>query len=530
MLHLLRVRVPRYAFAVSLRHGMPWNVVLDRRIEGGLTLRFQSRLATTSLTVALAAALGWGLGAITPTQARDDDTRDPGVAYERDLLDHSEQLFGFGKPLAASATMTSSTEPGDKAVDLAKGLKARVVSNRVGENADQIALWPDDQHPTYAIICNEINGTQPGAQASVQRVRLSDGMVTDMISGMISCDPVVRTAWGTIVAGEEAGSSGRLWEIFDPLNVSGVTVNRTAATSSDPDHVVARTAVGQVSWEGNALYPDGTMYYGDELRPSNGKPGGGIYKFVPTNKYATGAGSLKKLSDSPLADGTVYVLRLGSGTSYGQGANTGGGTWVALPKITGTDQSLADAALVAGGYTGYYRPEDFAIDPLAEAAGKVRFCWTNTGNDTVQQWGEVLCLEDTATSNASYLTGAQPVVQPFVIGNPSLRMPDNLQFQPKTGILYILMDAATSAENPAFGNDDVWACLPDGTDTDVLSDGCVRVMSNRDGASEFTGIQFLGDGQSFLIHLQHRTQTGRSVSGTADELLISGLKIRGRDR
>jgi len=89
------------------------------------------------------------------------------------------------------------------------------------------------------------------------------------------------------------------------------------------------------------------------------------------------------------------------------------------------------------------------------------------------------------------------------------------------------MDASTSAENPAFGNDDVWACLPDGADRDDLSDGCVRVMTLKDGNAEFTGITFLADGKSFLIHLQHRTQDGRAVPGTTDELLVSGLKIHG---
>ena len=108
-------------------------------------------------------------------------------------------------------------------------------------------------------------------------------------------------------------------------------------------------------------------------------------------------------------------------------------------------------------------------------------------------------------------------------------MPDNLAFQPGTGILYVLMDATTSAENPAFANDDVWACLPDGADSDTLSDGCVRVMTLKDGNAEFTGIEFLADGMSFYIHLQHRTQDGRTVPYTTDMLLISGLKAPDHD-
>lgn len=105
-------------------------------------------------------------------------------------------------------------------------------------------------------------------------------------------------------------------------------------------------------------------------------------------------------------------------------------------------------------------------------------------------------------------------------------MADNIDFQPGTGMAYLLQDAATSVENPAMTNDVVWACLPDGSDPDQLSDGCVRVMNLRDGEAEFTGIEFLGNGRSFLIHLQHRTQDGRAVQGTTDELLISGLSVK----
>jgi hypothetical protein len=461
--------------------------------------------------------------AISPNRHEFED--DPGAAYADDLRSHAHDLFGFGKPVGASASTPSSTAPGNNAVVVAKNLKVKVVSAKVGEDADMIALWPNDNKPTHAIICNEIDGTPAGSPASVQRVRLSDGQVSDMVFGLTSCDPAHRSDWGTIVVGEEAGSSGRLWEIRDPLNVNGVKVDRVAGTSSDPAHVVARPALGTLSYEGIVLLPNGTVYYGDELRPSNGKPGGGIYKFVPAAPRAAGAGPIASLDQSPLAAGSVYVLRLGlrsGGTDFGQGSNTGAGKWIG-PLATATD--LASAALAAGGYTGYYRPEDMDLDPIAWAKGVVRACWPNTGNDQFEQWGEVLCFVDKPTSEAGFNTGARPAVEPFVIGNPHLRMPDNVDFQPKTGILYVLMDATTSAENPAFTNDDVWACLPDGADDDTLTDGCVRVMTLKDGEAEFTGIKFLGDGKSFLIHLQHRTQDGRAIPGTTDELLVSGLMV-----
>src|SRR5262245_51310371 len=487
-----------------------------------------------AVAASFVAILSLGLIAAAPSSAPPaapapigqlDLKHDPGVFYEKQLRENSEEIFGFGRPVAAAANTPSNTERGDKAVVLAKGLKAKVVSDKVGEDADMIALWPNDDHPTFAIICNEIDGTAPGSPATVQRVRLSDGQVSDMVFGMTSCDPSHRTDWGTILVGEEAGTSGRVWEILDPLNVNGVTVDRVAGTTSDPAHVVARTALGRVSFEGIVLLPNGTTYYGDELRPSNGKPGGGIYKFVPTTPHAAGAGPITDLSQSPLAAGSVYVLRLGlrsGGTDYGQGTNTGAGKWTG-PLSTTTD--LATSALAAGGYTGYYRPEDMDLDPIAWAKGEVRICGPNTGNDAQELWGEVLCFTDTMTTAVGFNTGTRPVVEPFVIGNPQLRMPDNVDFQPKTGVLYVLMDATTSAENPAFTNDDVWACLPDGDDADQLSDGCVRVMTLKGGAAEFTGFPFLGDGKSFLIHVQHRTQDGRAVPETTDELMVSGLKI-----
>jgi secreted PhoX family phosphatase len=294
--------------------------------------------------------------------------------------------------------------------------------------------------------------------------------------------------------------------------------------TSDPAHIVARYALGQLAFEGVVTLPDGTTYYGDERRPLNGAAGGGIFKFVPTNAFAGGP-AITNLADSPLAAGSVSVMRLGirSGfTDYGQGSNTGAGRWVPIATPANPATFDLDVAAKAVGMTGFYRPEDMDLDPVAWAAGTVRACWNNTGNDAASNWGETLCFEDVPA--ASLPTGRRPVVEPFVIGNEHLRMPDNLDFQPGTGILYVLMDATTSTEDPNRTNDQVWACLRDGADPDLLSDGCVRVMNLLDGEAEFTGIEFLADGRSFLIHLQHRSQDGRAVPETTDEVLVSGLR------
>jgi hypothetical protein len=454
---------------------------------------------------------------------------DPGADYIHQLSAQSTALFGFGKPLDGGIKGTFDG-PGDQAVELANGLTAHEVSDTVGEDADMIALWPDDHSPTHGIICNEIDSTVGDGVGvgTVQRVDLATGDVEDIATGTISCDPIHRTPWGTIEFGEEAGAVGRFWELLDPLTTSGVTLNRVTGTSSDPTHIVARTALGQLSYESIVTLPDGTTYYGDELRPSGGKPGGGIYKFIPASPW-DGGDPITSLADSPFVSGSVHVLRLATPNrsfgDYGQGTNIGVGKWVPLKTPANpTTFNLAAAATAAGGYTGYYRPEDMDLDPIAWEQGRFRACWNNTGNDTAAQWGETLCLEDAATSDTAFPTGHKPQVSVFVVGNSQLRMPDNLDFQPGTGILYILQDATTSAENPDFTNDAVWACLPDGADPDTLSDGCLRVMNLKDGEGEFSGIEFLGDGHSFLIHLQHRTQEGRAVEGTADQLLVTGLK------
>lgn len=172
--------------------------------------------------------------------------------------------------------------------------------------------------------------------------------------------------------------------------------------------------------------------------------------------------------------------------------NAGAGVWVPLetPRRTPTRFGLYEAGMEAG-MTGWYRPEDMALDPTAEG---VRICWNNTGNDGQQYWGEAMCLIDAPADDAAvHPAGSMPVVSLFVAGDPDLRGFDNLDFDPATGNLWINMDATTSADSDTFGNDDVWVCLPDGDDRDVLTDGCERALTLLDGGAEFSGIEFLAD-------------------------------------
>jgi len=460
------------------------------------------------------------VGIVLPVMAGDGHESDNGIRFQNYLEHHSNHLFGgIKRPLQQSAADLVFTGPGDQAILAADGLRVELISGEMIAPADMMVLLPDAEHPTHAISCVENFNGMPG-QPSVQRVNLATGAVEVVLRGMRACDPVKRTPWGTVLVAEESGEDGRAYEILDPMYTTEANVIDRATGMTDNLYVAQRPALGSRSWEGIVVLPDGTVYMGDELRPSRGTEGGAIYKFVPSTHWIPGSMPVLDLSQSPLVSGAVYALRLGArsgGTDYGQGSELGLGKWIL------TDGTRADAA--AQKATGYYRPEDMELDPIAWAIGSVRICWTNTGRDESMNYGKVLCLLDVATSNPAYATGAFPNVQLFVAGTPELAMPDNFVFQPGTGIAYILEDGVN--EEPY--RDDVWACLPDGDDRDTLSDGCIRVLSWRDPQSEPTGMVFTEDGKTAYIHVMHRGQTGRQnpmgyPEGTDDLIKVTGFK------
>jgi hypothetical protein len=435
---------------------------------------------------------------------------DFGLFRDHQMDAHSLQTFGIVTPVEASSTASISAAAAadnpTSLVTLAKGLRARVVTARanVGPNIDMMALWPDDQHPTHLIACNEEGVAQPG----LQRIRLSDGMAETILTGTSSCDPVRRTAWGTIVFGEEVTNTGWLMEMINPLATTGVLFNRVAGTFSGgvgAANLVVRPAVGRLAFEGLALYPNGVLYYGDEQRPLNGNPGGAYFKFVPAMPWS--GGQISSLDQSPLAAGAVYGLRLGKrsgNTDYGQGTNTGMGTWVPIVPSLNADLRAATIALKL---TGYYRPEDAEVDPEALFQGRVRFCANNTGNEAQDHlWGETICVTDGTLAQATANT-ATPEVQYLVIGTPELAMMDNIAPQPGRGN-WIIHEDGDGAE---FGrNNDLWSCLEDGEDADGLSDGCVRIATINDLNAEWTGGIFDGSGEHFYVSVQHNV-TGHGV-------------------
>src|SRR5262249_49105532 len=157
---------------------------------------------------------------------------------------------------------------------------------------------------------------------------------------------------------------------------------------------------------------------------------------------------------------SIYGLRLSATTDYGQGSETGRGRWIPIPAAPDPDLRAQAAALKL---TGYYRPEDIDIDGFALANGSVRFCGANTGNETVHNFGNVVCITD-GTLAAATANTATPEAQFFVIGNAQFAMMDNLAYQPGRGNWIVHEDG-----EQLQGNNDLYDCAPDGADDDLLS-------------------------------------------------------------
>jgi secreted PhoX family phosphatase len=505
-----------------------------------------------SLVATCVLIVGAGIG-MTSRALAQNPRRDFGTFVADQLAEHSEQLFGIKRPLQESALGPYAGPDNLQAIQVAPGLHVSLVSSGVASAADQIALWPNDEHPTHLFVCDEETSTP-----AVQRVDLSrpaNANVTTIVTGLSSCDPVRRTPWGTIIVAEEAGATGGFYELVDPVSINTpISVSdRNLGTTSDPMHLVKRKAVGSLSFESFGIKEDGTMIFGDELAPSGGTAGGGIYKFVPDIPF-TGAGPISVLAQSPLASGKTYGLRVAAAgsTNWGQGAETGKGAWVLVNTagagvVDATGNIILRNAQGLQKFTGFYRPEDMDVDPIALEDGAFKVCWANTGRrshtdgsvvETSAVESEVMCLTEEPPSAAvpAPVTGTIPVVERFITGSNERNMYDNVAFQPHTGNLVVLEDGSvnvaksmTPPVSELRGND-LWICLPDGDDDDALTDGCVRFASIRDTSAEPSGFIFTGSGESAYVNIQHRAFNDGLGAGDHGALVkISGFDVRSRE-
>ena len=488
----------------------------------------------------LSFALTLALAGIATSACVHDYEKDFGIHVQQQLRAHSEKLFGVEQPLTDSAPATvgayrTLAQTANDQVLVAGGLKVEYLTREAANNADMMFLWPNANNPTHLITAIEefnpkVIGALPSGIAkmtpSVQRIDLSTGKVETILRGLAGGDGIRLTPWGTVLVAEET-SSGGAYEIIDPLHVTNHTVtHRAAGTIVDANgkpstKVVKRTALPTMAWEGIAVLPSGVLIAGDELRP--GSPadadGGAMFKFVPAVPRAADASAVTNLNQSPLVAGQVFALRIScrdKTQQFGQGCEIGNGAWVPVNAATArTDANTAGA-------TGYYRPEDLELDPMYKDAAHpdaVRFCWINTGNEAAKNYGEVICGVDSAPLTASS-TQHTVTVNRFMEGDPDLNQPDNIAFQPKTGNLYVIEDRP---------NGDVWACLPDGADRDIKTDGCVKILSVKDSSAEPTGFFFTPDGKTAYLTIMHSNDalmTKLDDYGTDDILKITGFKVK----
>ena len=334
-----------------------------------------------------------------------DATMDFGKAREDALYAESATYFGFtgAKSVGFSDQVDrNTTTDASEVIDLADGLSAEFLTRNVGNKIDMGDFYPYGDNPTHMVFCVEggsedlDNGKK---NPSVQSIDLTTGDVSTILRGMSRCDGLRTTAWGTIVATEEAGATGAAYEIIDPLNVSEHTIlDRDSGLIVDENNetstvAVKRDALPAMSWEGFIVTEAGVIIGGDELRPgtdADDADGGAIFKFIPETPR-TETGDITDLAQSPLTAGSVYAMQVScrdSKQQFGQGCEIGNGAWI---EVTASD---ARAEADAKGATGYYRPEDLHLDPTYTDEG-IRFCWANTGNEGAQHFGEVICGIDT---------------------------------------------------------------------------------------------------------------------------------------
>jgi hypothetical protein len=474
--------------------------------------------------------------AFAPLAAQADES-DFGIQVEKLLKEQSEKLFGVEKPLETSAAPTvgpyrTALQTADDQILAAPGLKVEFLTREAANATDMMAFYPE-QNPTHLITCVEggrqflIDGGAPNVydagdklNPSVQRIDLATGATETILRGMSACDGIRTTAWGTILATEER-TDGGAYEIFNPLGVSEQTViDRASGAVTDPANIAKRTALPTMAWEGIAVLPNGVVIAGDELRPGSpaNADGGAIFKFVPAMPRLV-PGPIGNLSESPLVAGSVYAMQVScvSNTQqYGQGCEIGNAAWVAVNAATArTDANTA-------GVTGYYRPEDLHQDPMYQDEANpeaVRFCWTNTGNEGGKNYAEVMCGVDKAPLTASS-TQRTVVANRFVEGDTDFNSFDNLEFQPKTDNVYVIED---------HNNGDIFACLPDGMDRDIKTDGCVRILSVADSSAEPTGFLFDASGTTAYVSIQHSDDTNMPLVDdyrSDDVLKITGFKLK----
>lgn len=419
--------------------------------------------------------------------------------------------FSDFTPLAASAGPTA-----DESTPITFGNPAFVQRSIASRNA-QLALGIPNTGDWDMNVANE-TGKDKGrylftpfesSQSGIQRTDLVTGQ-TDTIYISVAQGVQLRwdasfwTPWGTYITAEEewataAGGAttnpyGRLWELRNPLEATGIFSPVAADSNVDADLRHAN-AVPRSSHEGVAFDKDGNMYFIDELN------GGGLFRYTPKAKMS----KVMNGKADYFAAGQTAVLRVGDGFTPNA---TGAYAWIpftdengaALPGaltitdpngITSVDaRNSTDVAAYKG--TDYQRPEDIQIQTVC--GREYLYVATTTTNevyrlDLTNQTITVFA----ARSSLDLATGA-PVGDGFA-------SPDNLAVD-HDGNIYIVEDRNGGTDN------DIWFAQDLNQDGDLNDEGegLARWASNGTPGSEFTGLYFdTRNKRRAWVNIQHPT-------------------------
>ncbi len=420
-----------------------------------------------------------------------------------------------------------------KQIKLANGLAARYLTREIANGADRFAPWPQEENPSHLVFCIEsarsVLAVFPSGQIkynpSVQSVDLSTGEVRTILRGMDVCDGIRLTAWGSILVTEKS-SRGGAYELIDILKWDNFTISNADKGEIinqygrlEKAKVIRRSDLPHIAWKGLTVLNTGVVLAIDDLshqNGDNGREGGAIFKFVPSNPWMLKT-PINDLSQSPLSEGKSYVMQvdcISSGQQMGKGCEVGNANWIEVePK-----EARFRAYELVG--TSYNQPEDLHRDPnfyYASNPEAIRFCWLNKENKSAKNFAEVLCAIDIDPLNKGRIKKTVSLDK-FLGGEIQINSLDRLAFQPHTGILYVI-------ENRVNG--EIFACLPDGEDSDLKSDGCQSIMSVVGPSAGPTGFEFLQNGKFAALVIKNNNDKNMSlVDGyaTDDVLLINGFQ------
>lgn len=432
-----------------------------------------------------------------------------GVLLAAAVLTADGTRFSDFTPLAASAGPTA-----DEATPLTLGnptFQQTSIADRVTQLADS-----KPNTGAWDMMTSNETGPHKGrflftvfetGQAGVQRHDLLSGQ-TDTIwqsptaGGHVSFDPAYWTPWGTVITAEEswcdapAGCTtnpyGRLFELRNPLDATGILNPVTPASNINADFV-HRNVIPRTSQEGIQFDSALNMYFIDELN------GGNIYKFTSAAKWGDIMSGHAEYFDA----GQTFVLRVGTGNTPNA---TGAFVWVpitdangaALPGVlTITDPRGVTSVdgrnttnLPAFKGTDYQRPEDMQIQAVKNAENL--YVTTTSTHVTYRIDLTNSMVNVFADRNTIDLATGLPV-------GTAYGSPDNLGID-HDGNIYIVEDSAGGFNN------DIWFAKDLNHDGDLADpgEGIGRWASNGTVGSELTGLYFdTKDKRRAWVNIQH---------------------------